>query len=318
MNVRDHSPDDLAVSIVRTLAWFSLFSHPLTSLELWKWLLMPGRQYAFEEVVAALEEDAWLRQRIVSERGFFALAEGELIATLIERRQAGFLDAARKFKKLRRIVRFFGLLPSVRAVAACNSLAWHHTDSSSDIDLLVLVRPGSLWTTRLLLVAPFALLGKRPLRLPSRSSVDPFCFSFFLSTDAPSVAILQLLPRDPYLAYWTRSLVPVFERGNAWTDFQQANEWASSPLPNAYPQPPHSELAPSWVLPGIVPRISGFEAAAKRLQERRLPAEVKHMANQDSRVVVSDVMLKFHTNDRRAEFYERWKAVVEREGVLLE
>lgn len=54
----------------------------------------------------------------------------------------------------------------------------------------------------------------------------------------------------------------------------------------------------------------GFcERLAKEIQLRRLPARILDMMNKDSRVVVTDSVLKFHDNDRRAEYRDRWNAL---------
>ncbi len=296
---------NLERAIGQTVAWFAMHGYPLTSFELWKWLLCPDRAYRLEEVDAALEGSAWLRERLAYGSGFIALNNGQPLASLVADRQARFLDAARKFAKLKRATHFFALLPSVRGVAACNTLAWHHTDAQSDVDLFILVEPGTVWATRLLLVAPFALLGKRP----SRDAVaqDPFCFSFFLSHEARDIAPLALPDADPYLALWTHALTPVLERKGAFSAFGASNGWTRAYLPNAFAAGAHPELAPARTPPACVPLASAFERLARRVQERRLPPRLQALANRDSCVVVRDDMLKFHENDRREDYREKWK-----------
>lgn len=300
-------PSNLDRAIGQTVAWFALQGYPMTVFEVWKWLLRPDRSYTLEQVDAALQDSAWLRERLVRGQGFVALKNGPPIGTLLADRQARFLDAARKFGKLKRAARWFSLLPSVRAVAACNTLAWYHTDAESDVDLFILVRPGALWATRLLLVAPFALLGKRPAR--GAAAKDPFCFSFFLSTDRRDIAELAMPDGDPYLALWTHALVPMLDRGEALAYFHAGNAWTRSYLPHAFDASTHAELAPGRLAPAMVPFVSSMERLARRVQERRLPPRLQALANRDSCVVIRDDILKFHENDRRDEYREKWNAL---------
>jgi hypothetical protein len=302
-------PTDLEAAIFRTVAWFSLFSYPLTTFETWKWM-MSEQPFALADVDEALAESAWLSERLAREGAFIGV-HGAPLAEQISERQTRFLDAVRKFAKLKRATRWFSALPSVRAVAACNTLAWHHTTAESDIDLFILVKPGTIWATRLLLVTPFALLGRRPTT--EAVAQDPFCFSFFVTSERLCLERLQLSGGDPYLAMWTRSIVPVFDRDNAFAAFAAQNGWAKREVPHASLHARHEELS-ARETPGIVPGITAFEPVAKRVQSRRLPVQLKHMANRDSRVIVTDEMLKFHENDRREFYRERWKEITGRSG----
>lgn len=270
-------------AILKTVAWFSLFEAPVTVFEIWKWMIDPDRAYGLEEVYAALEGEG-LRGKLVGKDGFWAvcpfgkdpkLSFGTVQSLALERRER-FLDAARKYGKLRRAARYFALIPTVESVSAANTLAWWNTRPDSDIDLYVTVRPGALWTTRLLMVAPFALLGKRP----GATEVDPFCFSFFATSDAPPVSAFALPGGDPYLALWERSLVPVYRREKA-----QVTRHAFQAL---------------W---------SVLEPIARKIQMRRLPMRIRRMMNADSCVVVTDQVLKFHDNDRREEYRDRLRAL---------
>ena len=313
-------------SIHKTVAWFSLFETPVTVFELWKWMLAchqkpslgrrmePDRTYSLEETFAALDGE-WLRERLVEADGLWTTRSSVSSTTASERRTR-FLDAARKFKKLRRAMRFVRLVPGVVAVAAGNTLAWWNTRPDSDIDLLVVTRPGTIWLARLLVVAPFALLGKRPAEggelVEPEAAVDPFCFSFFATTDALDFSALRLEGGDPYLAYWVRSLVPVLDRGGVFDRIVTENGWAREVLPNVdrarrppLTPPPYEEGERNgWARLSVTPTL---DRLAKAIQLRRFPPKIRALMNVDSRVVVNDRTLKFHENDRREEYRERLK-----------
>lgn len=299
-------PSDLERSILHTVCWFAVHGYPVTAFEAWKWLWFPVRTYHLEEVVSTLAGSAWLVERLQTDGAFYALRGQESVAELVARREERFTDAVRKYAKLRRAARYLALLPTVEAVSAGNTLAWWHTREDSDIDLLILTRPGFTWLTRAFAVLPFALLGRRP----GAAVRDPFCFSFFASSDQLSLRHLQLFGGDPYLAFWTRSLVPVLDRGGAQARFQAANGWCAEMLPHAAPHLAHPALhrrAAARRVPTFVARLERF---ARRLQEERLPERLRARANRDSSVVISDSMLKFHENDRREAFRDRFQELV--------
>ncbi len=297
-------PTPLEQSIHRTATWFSLFETPVTVFELWKWMQEPDRAYSLEETHAALEGE-WLRDRLVEVDGVWTTRLSGVSATASERRTR-FLDATRKFKKLRRAMRYVRLVPGVVAVAAGNTLAWWNTRPDSDIDLLVVTRSGVVWLARLLVVMPFALLGKRP----GATSIDPFCFSFFATTGSLDFSSLRLEGGDPYLAYWVRSLVPVMDRGGVFDRILAENEWTREALMNVetarrspLTPPPNEKGKRNGGGPSFVATI--LERLAKTIQLRRFPPKIRALMNVDTRVVVSDRMLKFHENDRREEYRDK-------------
>lgn len=303
-------PSDLERSILHTLCWFAVSEYPLTAFEVWKWLWGPVAACGLAEVKETLETSPWLASRLERADGWYALRGTLPLAEQIRRRQERFVDAARKFKKLRRAARWFALLPTVRAVGAGNTLAWWYTRAESDIDLFIVAAPGTVWLTRLLSVLPFLISRQRP----GTTAADPFCFSFFVTEEKLGLSSLRLFGVDPYLAYWSRSLVPVFDREDVFNRFWHENNWVSEFLPHTAPRSLHTRLAHGYRADEPpVPASSWWrklESFARRIQEFRLPASLRAHANKDSSVVLTAHMIKFHENDRRAEFRDRFQAFV--------
>ncbi len=290
----------LEESLLKTVAWFAGFSYPVSAFELWKWAYRPPSETTLGEVVRVLDTSSVLTERLQCKDGFFAPKEMDL-ATWIQLRRARALDADRKYQKLRRAARFMAWVPSVRCVAAANTLAFWSTRKESDIDLFVLTAPKTVWTTRFALVAPAALLRTRP-----GEGEDPFCFSFFASESATDLSSLRLSDGDPYFAYWVASLVPVVFDVSAWRAFHAANAWVREELPHAFPRVPHPRLAVrrrSFLFPRGM-----FESLLRAFQKKRLPRALSERANQGTDIVITDEILKFHDMDRRAEYRDAWQA----------
>ncbi|HSD12844.1 MAG TPA: hypothetical protein VLC10_04760 [Patescibacteria group bacterium] len=287
-------------SLAATLAYFDLFEYPLTLAELLRYRYrLPdepaSRAWSAADALAALDDPAF-----GTRDGYWFLAGRDAAVSTRERR---FRLSEPKFARARRVARFLRLLPSVRLVAVCNSLAIANADEESDIDLFVVARPGTLWTTRFVVVAALAALGLRP---DEKSHADKVCMSFFVSETAQDLSRCALPPDDTYLRYWAATLVPLYDAGGAFDRFMAANGWIRDRLPGLRrPSRPARGCgaAPRWTA-ALLPVLKAADAAARRLQLRMFPKEIAAMANIDARVLVSDDILKFHVNDRRAE-YER-------------
>ena len=279
-------------SIYKTLAYFAYFQYPLTSFEIWKWLLDPDGQVSLAEIEDALSNSAWLKARTQMYNGFYAL---EQVEAIYRQRHERFLDAVRKFRKIQRWAQILGRLPWVDGVAVCNSLAWFNTTAESDIDLFVVAKPGRVWSVRLLAALPLMALRQRP----GERVRDPICLSFFSTEQVFDFEKLKIGAADPYLAYWCRSLVPLIDHTGWMATFELKNAWLQAVLPHA--EFVRRALRFRSRVSFRLPWFPMSEALAKQLQMERLPQSIRALMNRDSRVVVTDDMLKFHDQDSRAQ-----------------
>ncbi|MFZ2681588.1 MAG: hypothetical protein WAZ14_00595 [Patescibacteria group bacterium] len=283
-------PSTLELSIYRTLGYFAYFKYPLTAFEVWKWLLQPEQSVSLAEVTEALSTSGWLQTKLNVFQSFYSLGTTEAWA---QTRHERFLDAVRKYAKAEKIVQWLGRLPWIEGVAICNSLSWYQTTPDSDIDLFIITKPGRVWTGRLLSTLPAILFKQRPGEL----ALDPVCLSFFCTETALAFETLKIDQSDPYLAYWCRSLVPLLDRRGWVEKFNVHNDWLTADLPHALPVQRANRFKTSvwWRWPWLP--LS--EHLARQLQLERFPASIRALMNVDSRVVVTDNMLKFHEQDAR-------------------
>lgn len=289
------------MAILRTVNWFSLFEYPPTSFEIWKWLRTDETPPSLGSVVDQLSTSVFLEKHLQQNSGTYQLKNTPV--DLSVGRQERYVDALRKRRRVERALRYLRLIPTVRGVAICNTLAWMHTRGESDIDLFVIARDGTIWLTRLLLVLPMKLFGLRP----GERVLDPFCLSFFVSDAALDLRDVALPEGDPYLAQWVMSLHPVFDRGQVFSDFFARNTWATAELKAVYPKTVHAKKVGrgfSW---------SFFERVAEWGQRKWLSSEVRALAGEDTRVVLSSTRLKFHTRDRRAWYRDEQASFCESE-----
>lgn len=304
-------PTDLELSILRTFCWFCVFDYPLTTFEIWKWLLRPSRPFDLFEVTLALEKSEWLSRRLENKDGFWSLRKTTHTKS-IQKRHDRFLDAMKKYRKLRRACHFFELFPGVVAVASANTLSWWHTSKESDIDLFIITQPKKIWSTRFLIISPFVFLGRRPAHGMVENTEDPFCFSFFSTTEALQMESLKCDKEDFYLSYWIKSLVPMFDRADFFSQLNLLNRWTDAVLPNAHQRLMHPYHS-TFRLPKLPIQFFFLEPIFRTIQRHRFPSRIVALANRDSRVVISDQILKFHDQDRRAQFMREFQQIYERE-----
>lgn len=112
---------------------------------------------------------------------------------------------------------------------------------------------------------------------------------------------------DVYFIYWLAGLTPFYDQGGIYEKFIQANGWLKNYLPDwekqIYSSKRTAGSGPSRFCRDVVDLFfGGLEPQFKALQLKILPAELKKLMNQDSRVVVNDQVIKLHANDRREEY----------------
>lgn len=289
--------DRLPQAILQTLAYFDVFDYPLTAVEVHKFL---WRQKATLLEVLEILETMEAASQVGRRFGYACLPGREVLA---ETRWQRYLLAEPKYRRVLRAARWLRLLPDVHLIAVCNNLAYGNAKPESDLDLFIVSAPRRIWLTRLLVTGVVQLLG---LRRHRDKIVDRCCLSFYVTADATDLCWFALAPHDPYLVYWLATLAIVYARPTAVEGFWRANGWVNEWLQNFQPRVMSARrtIRPRpWRLPLGGVRL---ERLARRLQldkmrrrRRQQPAGIG--------VVISDMVLKFHEEDRRESYRQQWQ-----------
>lgn len=219
--------------------------------------------------------------------------------------------AQAKYKKAVQIARVLCLIPGLKMIAVCNSLSFNQAKSDSDIDLFIITAKNRIWTVRFFSLLLLKFLRLRPALNKTENSKDKICLSFFISEDNLDLEKYKICVQDSYLAFWTQQLKPLYIEDNVYTKFVQSNKWAFDSI---------SWQNHHYYISNYKRRVSKFlfkplinlfvtwldEKAYKHIQLKIMPDVIKYMAcSWDSRVVISDHILKFHINDARIAFKDR-------------
>lgn len=298
-----HTRYNLRDAVAATLAYFDLFDYPLTLQELRRYLY----RYPHDGDIAPTTTDllrALEDPTFGGMSGFYFLVGRNGIVAI---RQKRFRMAERKYRRALAFARVARFLPSIRLITVCNSLAISNAGNQSDIDMFLVVRPGTVWATRLIVAGTLSLLGLRPT---DTRHADMFCVSFYVSETNMDLASVALPDGDTYLRYWIASLIPIYDTGDMMRSLMEANRELLSDIPavrgEQVPTARIVPLAPRWTS-FLMPFIRLIEPLARRFQMRKFPEPIRSKANRDSRVRISDDMLKFHVNDRRAYFEDEFR-----------
>jgi hypothetical protein len=295
-----------AKNLVATVAFFDMFNYPLTAWELFRLSPEPT------DFNTILNELKTLPEQLEHSQGFYFLSGR---SNIIAKRKTTYNLANAKNKIALKTVKKLSWLPGLKMTAVCNN--FYYTPSS-DIDIFIIAQAERLWLSRLLITCLTHLLGRRR---HGRQVADRLCLSFYVS-EADLNLKSATLETDPYFYYWLAFLLPLSGQ-TTYQKFWQANNWLEAKLPNLKPIRTNKIFYSSLSLP-----IHNFwfnlsfgawlEKLAKNIQTAKMTRNTSSLAQaHDTRVIISDTMLKFHENDRRAEFLERYQDKLKNLGVYI-
>jgi predicted nucleotidyltransferase len=303
---------NLSKYIIDTIAYYDVMEYPMTSFEIWKYLNKKTEDTesldnipvcTLRDVQEKLEDKA-VAELVEEYQGYFFLrGRKDLVAVRLERNKL----ANEKFKILRKVIWWLRFVPFVRMVAVTGSMAMKNTEESSDIDVLVVLKQGKIFTGRLLVTIMVHLLGKRRYANKIQNRI---CLNYFITTQSLEVFLKDLFSASEY-----SFIIPVFGF-RFFRKFQEHNQWIRLYKPNGC-----NNLLTSLValkdnsMARFIRRIGEkafkfeyIENSLKEWQLKRIEADPR--THQDGSMVVADSeMLIFLPNPQGPGVFERFKNV---------
>ncbi|MFH1867275.1 MAG: hypothetical protein ABIJ81_04315 [Patescibacteria group bacterium] len=305
----------LEQAILRTTSFFDIFQYPLTSIECWRLMYDPKNKVgaaAFEQVEQALKQLV-SKHVLINTLGFWQLKSSQ---SLFKVRQDRYRLASQKYRRLARWIKAFTLLSSVRFIAVVNSLGYRNPEKTDDIDLFIVTKQKKIWLTRWWLTGLAKLFGSRPTITHQQ---DGLCLSFYLSDNHLALNDLMIGDEDVYFHFWFTQMTVLFNDG-VGRELIKANQNWLRYFPNLelsfMPVTPPINLVTRLVR--IITSLFTwrlFNPLARLIQKQLLPSALRKSANQDTSVVLSEEVLKFHNQDRRAYYYGIWQAKLSSLGI---
>ena len=199
-------------SILKVLAYFDMFSYPLSAGEI---RLFLDRTIPSDHLDYILEE-------MVMDRCIFRFENLYIVrneASLIIRRRNGNSKAIPLIQKARKISSFLYWFPFVRGIGISGSLSKNYADENTDIDFFIITQANRLWIAR-----TFMHMFKKLTFLVGRQHW--FCMNYYVDEYA-----MQVHEQNIFTATEVVTLVPVHGNG-VLTNFFNANNWVKEYFPN--------------------------------------------------------------------------------------
>ncbi len=130
-----------------------------------------------------------------------------------------------KLAKLTKIIEKISEIETIEAVFLTGSVSVLNATLDSDVDLMIVTKPGTLWQTRLKLLA---LLRKLNMDRNKSHTKDRVCTNMFLDSDH-----LEINERNLYTAHEIVQAKCIFDRGGIEKKWINDNLWVRDFLPNA-------------------------------------------------------------------------------------
>lgn len=191
------------------ILYFDVFKHPLTTAELTR-LVLPDDPDAVHEATERL-----VARRQLAAQGAWRFRPGQ--QHTLERRVARARHAERLWPRVKAAARVLAGFPFVRALLVTGGLSKNSAGEEGDVDWLILVEPGRVWTLKSMLQ-----VFRRALPEVLRQQ---FCTNYLLDT-----AHLGLDDRNLFTAIELATAVPI-AGPEAAVALLDGNVWAARFVP---------------------------------------------------------------------------------------
>lgn len=204
--------NELRQGIFRALAYYDIFSYPLTAEEIYYNL---GKNHTnVDEVKSELNKlTSW--KLIYCNGDFFQLKDDK---NYIQRREKGNELARKRLKTARRVTGFISRFPFIRGILLSGSISKGFMEEDSDIDYFVITHPNRVWFSRfmLMLFKKFFLLNSKKI----------FCINYFVDSEN-----LEIEEKNIFTATEIVTLLPTYGK-DIYNEFYEKNYWVKQFYPN--------------------------------------------------------------------------------------
>lgn len=273
----ESSQGELSIGEKNSVFYHDLFDYPLNFAEMIKWV--GGSKFQVSKDTP-----------IVGVNGFWFLEgrEGLIYKRILRKRISN-----KKMEIARSAARILSFVPGVEMVGVTGSLAMQNSSDESDIDLMIITRPGGLWTTRLISYFVLRIMNYAVRSADDSNQKDKLCLNMWLDkTDLT----WPKGDRNAYTAHEIAQIVPLVNKSKTYEKFLHRNKWVLGYWPNAVKIGKWKmEIGKST--PGLLERIC-------------YGIQYQYMKGKISREVVTPTRALFHPQDWGEIILTRLQALI--------
>ncbi|HTK03530.1 MAG TPA: hypothetical protein VL401_02050 [Alphaproteobacteria bacterium] len=196
-----------------------------------------------------------------------------------------------KLKLAKKAAKILAKIPTIKFVGITGSLAMMNSNKDSDIDLMIITKTGTMWTTRLL-VHCLLFTVHYPLRRPNiKKQKDMLCINLWLDEND---LIWNKADRNIYTAHEIAQVVPLVNKNQTYEKFLWENKWILDFWPNAIDR----ELLAISNKPLEKPLIAtGYSLITSIVEKIAFKLQYFYMRKKITRETITPTKALFHPQD---------------------
>ena len=261
-----------------SVLYHNIFEYPLSSDDLIKWITS-------KKAVIGVKDSLNIKDK----NGHYYL-EGQ--EKLIYKQALRKKISSKKMNIAKKSAKLLSYIPGILMVGVTGSLAMENSASESDIDLMVITKKDSLWTTRLL---SYLVLSTKyfALRRPfDRNQKDKLCLNMWLDERD---LIWKTTDRNLYTAHEIAQVIPLVNKDKTYEKFLGCNRWILDFWPNAVKRM-YMEYGISYIAKPKG-KYSIFNILYSFIEKLAYFLQLNYMKNKITRETVTKTRALFHPQD---------------------
>ena len=252
---------------IMSVSYHDLFDFPLTFADLIRW--KPTKDLSLKQS----------DNHVVYQDGYFFLSKRK---GLIYKRSLRERISVKKLEIAKKASSILSKIPSVLMVAVTGSLAMENAGDDSDIDLLLITKKNTLWTTRMFSYLILKVFGFDLRKSGDKNQKDKLCLNMWMDeTDL----VWKGNDRNLYTAHEIAQVLPLINKYKTYERFLYKNKWILRYWPNAVKIGGYQEEKGTRVSNNLT--FSIIEAFAFRIQYQFMKSKI-------TREVVAPTRAIFH------------------------
>lgn len=265
--------EKLSSEEISSLIYHDIFDYPLTLAELIKW--KAGVRISLNHKPLAISHKG----------GYHFLSEHE---GLVYKRLLRQRISERKLQIAKKAAKILSFIPTVKMVGLTGALAMQNSDEGSDIDLLIIIQKGTLWTNRLITLIALIVLRIPIRKFGDKSQKDKLCLNMWMEeTDL----LWDRKDRNIYTAHEIAQIVPLVNKDQTYEKFIWENRWILDYWPNSI----RIRKQEVGVKNRIIIHHSSF--VIRLIESIAFWLQYQHMRSKMTREIVTKTRAIFHPND---------------------
>jgi hypothetical protein len=193
-----------------------------------------------------------------------------------------------KFKIAKRASLILYKIPSVKFIGITGALAMNNAGKDSDIDLMIITKANTLWTTRLLVYGLLRGTGYELRKPNQKGEKDRLCLNMWLDEND---LIWSKKDRNIYTAHEIAQVVPLVNKDKTYEKFLYLNKWILNYWPMAV-EISNALRSGNWKL-----EIGNSDQQGNIFEKLAYFIQYRYMKSKISREVVTPTRAIFHPND---------------------